>query len=183
LESFVCSDIEYSILEVSLEGVDEFHKIVNESVTVTDDTVQRVFIHLGVSGIATCFHLEEYAYNNKNFRVPDENGNQPINCNITASDTNIDTSLRTALPLASMKQELDALGHETFISDDPGRFLCNYVHYQSLSLCNGLRCTHVQITNPDPNPSTSLFVHVPSVDVIPLEKQVEFVKDLLKLIK
>lgn len=174
IETYIYDNIEYSILEVSLEGVDSFHKILKNAIAL-DEAKDRIFIHLGVSGEAKCFHLEEYAYNNKNFRVPDENGNQPINCNISANDLNIDASLKTSLDVTSLKTELESLGHSALISDDPGRFLCNYIHYQSLSLCSSLQ-------NLNMNHSTSLFVHVPPIETVPLEKQIEFVKDLLQLI-
>ena len=61
----------------------EFH-IVEVSTTATDQLLENIpdgdkilRIHLGVDQRATCFKLERTAYNNMNFRVPDENGFMP----------------------------------------------------------------------------------------------------------
>jgi len=53
------------------------------------------------------------------------------------------------------------------VSTDPGRYLCNYVFYNSLAVLN--------------NPH-AIFVHVPRVELIPLADQVAAVKALVRLV-
>ena len=61
--------------------------------------------------------------------------------------------------------------HELRQSDDPGRYLCNYIYFKSsheLSLKNENVC--------------SLFVHFPDLKTSPHEKNVAFVDQLLHLL-
>ena len=45
------------------------------------------------------------------------------------------------------------------VSDDPGRFLCGYIYYKSLQ--------KVKELNDAGHQCTTLFIHVPLVEVIP----------------
>jgi pyroglutamyl-peptidase len=62
------------------------------------------------------------------------------------------------------------------VSTDPGRFVCNYLYYCSLQQQQQQQQRQQQqaVSN-----GTSLFVHVPSFDVISEEEQRQFVQDLL----
>jgi pyrrolidone-carboxylate peptidase len=186
----------FQILDVSIDGVDSFHK------SLKNADVCNFFIHLGVSGSATCFNLETCGYNCNNFRVPDESGNQPCN-ECIVGERELNSSLSTALDLTCMKAKLQRLASSSAtgnvsgidtgntidggqgctdntdicISVDPGRFLCNYVYYRSLSYCLELSKSREQ------KASTALFVHVPPVAVFPLEVQVDFVKRLLHWVR
>ena len=51
------------------------------------------------------------------------------------------------------------------VSDDPGRFLCNYVYYRSLERAG-----------------SSVFIHVPPLQVVGLDEQVRFVKSFLEIV-
>jgi len=59
--------------------------------------------------------------------------------------------------------------YEVVISTDPGRFICNWIYYQSLHFS--------QL-----NETKSLFIHVPDFSVIPFETQLAFIKELLATI-
>ena len=79
------------------------------------------------------------------FDVPDERGKQPRNVSISSSN---DSSLITSLPLSAILAEQSP--EQVAISNDPGRFVCNYVYYKSM--------LHQQSKGSSLN---SLFIHVP----------------------
>jgi pyrrolidone-carboxylate peptidase len=60
------------------------------------------------------------------FRVPDERGWQPMHQKIDASSG--EAYLKTSLPLVHLRDCLSAK-HALTISDDPGRFVCNWILY------------------------------------------------------
>ena len=59
--------------------------------------------------------------------------------------------------------------YDVMISDDAGRFVCNYVYYQSLRFA-------------EKNGNKSLFVHVPLFSRIDEETQMRFTASLLEAI-
>ena len=90
------------------------------------------FVHLGVSGRAERFTLERTAWNEASFACPDERGFQPQRAPIAADDGSTVFSRQTRLPVQELARRLTARGFDTEVSDDPGRFVCNYLYYQSL---------------------------------------------------
>lgn len=155
---------EYVVLRVATEDVQLFCSNYHGPADV-------VFIHLGVSGEATTVCLEECAYNNMTFRAPDEAGYQPQQESID-THCDFDSCLKSDLPLAGISAQV-AMIHEAAsgsprpviaISSDPGRFLCNYIYYHSLqSFAMQGRLKHC------------VFVHVPLLDVMPLQTQIQLV--------
>lgn len=118
-----------------------------------------VLLHLGVDSNSTQFKLEQCAYNDATFRVPDERGYQPhCECIISVDNNEISCSgmeeassptdshrrswgecLRTTIDLQSVCEELEQCTNENVtISTDPGRFVCNYTYYLSLDLCHSM---------------------------------------------
>lgn len=206
---YASDDVNFQILDVSIDGVDLFH----QNLTKSNENVCNYYIHLGVSGSATCFNLETCAYNCNDFRVPDESGNQPSKVCIS-EDRELNSTLFTNLDLNAMKTSLqrtlsgemgspqqtdsadaditadnnNSSNNNTMdggqgqtdqtdvcISTDPGRFLCNYVYYQTLSHCLKHKAAG--------DKSTGVFVHVPPVEVLPLKRQVDFVLRLLQWVR
>lgn len=132
---------------------------------------RHLFVHFGVHGSASTFLLEQNAWNEMDFRVPDQKGYQPRQMPICETDGPTSNSLLCRLPLESIYETLcDRHGKDQLVklSTDPGRFLCNYLYYISLSE-----------TLKYPN-AHSLFVHVPPFDAIPKEKQLSFIHELLE---
>ena len=118
-----------------------------------------VLLHLGVDYNATQFKLEQCAYNDATFRVPDERGYQPhCECILLPVDDNENSSshmeasssgdhrdpswgecLRTTIDLLSLCNELyQCTDENVIISTDPGRFVCNYTYYLSLDRCHSM---------------------------------------------
>ncbi|EFN81322.1 Pyroglutamyl-peptidase 1 [Harpegnathos saltator] len=101
-----------------------------------------IVVHVGVSHKAECLTIECRAHNNGYQRIdihakyPDETD---MECKIL--ETGIDTNeLCNNINKNSTKS-----GYKACISCDAGRYLCEYIFYQSLLI----------------NPTKTLFVHVP----------------------
>ena len=155
-------DTEMEVLQVSINCCDSFiqkHKNNNDN--------DVIMIHLGVDGSGTHYKLEKCAYNNKDFRIPDVDGNQAI-AELISLDQSLDQPLNTNLPVDTMISVLSLQGYSVKESTDPGRYLCNYIYYNSLY--------HIQ------NNNLTLFIHVPPIDVLSIYNQVSFVKQVISII-
>eukprot|EP00878_Enallax_costatus_P018361 GHUV01019326.1.p1 GENE.GHUV01019326.1~~GHUV01019326.1.p1 ORF type:complete len:217 (-),score=58.85 GHUV01019326.1:1143-1793(-) len=87
----------------------------------------------------TCLNLELQAYNNACFRCPDQAGWQPNNVTIErGAGLNINSTRCTSLPLQQIATELRAAGFDCQVSQDAGRFVCNYTYHRSLQLAASL---------------------------------------------
>lgn len=130
-----------------------------EDAGTTATSLVVVVMHLGVNYRGERFHLEQCAYDEATFRVPDENGYIPHESRILSCDDNdpsspalgrrIDTALdinRLCRSLSKNEtrkspsingeavQEVER-SHDVTISVDPGRFVCNYIYCLSLDQC------------------------------------------------
>ncbi|CAN8071625.1 unnamed protein product [Agarophyton chilense] len=128
-----------------------------------------VFIHLGVNMRATDFELERQARNEATFSCPDELGWTPIKRPIDKNNSDITFVRRTSLCLEKLAEELKRKKLNVHLSTDAGRFVCNWVYYNSLTLA-------------DARDASVLFVHVPPVTVCPIDQQVRFIAELLQCI-
>jgi pyroglutamyl-peptidase len=147
-----------------------------------------IMLHLGVH-IGSCqFLLEQCAYNDATFRVPDELGYLPTNIKVIETD-DFAFPRRTSLPVDQILSE--PLSRICQISIDPGRYVCNYTYFKSLAYCEHLNTTTVNgdeacATNLDAPPKKNkvhaLFLHVPPLEAIPLKEQVNFILDLMERI-
>jgi pyroglutamyl-peptidase len=150
----------FSVLEVSTVGVDSFLQ------SVSDVRGDRVCIHLGVDSAGQHFKLERSAYNNTSFRIPDATGAQPNACKIV-DEFEFDEPLESKFDLDSALTQLQDEGFDVKSSDDPGRYLCNYVFYKS------------QYCAPE---SPVVFIHVPPFSVYPMEQQAAFVSRAVEIL-
>lgn len=154
----------FTVVETSGVAATEYFKKLDQS----PQEQRAIFVHFGVNGSATKFALEQTGWNNADFRVCDERQWQPCCQPIHASITDISHSLKTSLPLTSLQKQLSN-SFKVEISDDPGRFVCNFIYYSSL-LYSGA------------NKTQSLFVHVPQFSVSNQEEQLAFARTLLSSI-
>jgi pyroglutamyl-peptidase len=153
-----------------------------------DDGGVSVMLHLGVH-IGSCqFLLEQCAYNDATFRVPDELGYLPTNIKVIEKD-DFAFPRRTSLPVDQILSE--PLSRICQISIDPGRYVCNYTYFKSLAYCEHLNTTNVQgnrsydtyLDAPtNKNKVHALFLHVPPLEAISLKEQVNFILDLMQRI-
>ena len=85
----------------------------------------------------------------------------------------LDDCLYTGLAgaLALVAQRLQARGHDVRISEDAGKFVCNYTYFKCLHLCEALQQAG--------RPSYGLFVHVPTFAVVDEPRQRLFAEALV----
>lgn len=126
-------------------------------------------LHFGV-GPYIVYKLESHSYNNKNFGIPDNIGYQPINEKISP-DLDLESPLKTNVDVVSLLSSVNQEGFASEPSTNPGRYLCNYVYFRSLYDLSQRN-----------NDNSSLFIHFPTHLFSPHEKNVAFVKHLLKVL-
>jgi len=179
-------------LPVSAAGVDTAMSSIFEQIKTHEGPV--IIIHCGVDGSQISdgqFKLERMGFNEKEFRIPDNEGYQPRNETIDASrgarsawlgsmcggETTPDNlqSEDAASPLLdSCVAKLHAKGWAEYAvpSNSAGRFVCNYALFTSLHRAkeaNETRKKNVHV----------MFLHVPSFELIGEEVQVRFLRDLV----
>jgi len=142
--------------------------VVDKKASSTEPTTNRtkcVWLHFGVASSYKEFALESHAYNQADFRVPDQLGWMPRG-ELIIRDTK--PSLQTQLPIQDLFQVIRCYGDPVKISVDPGRFVCNWIYFHSLH--------RAWLEN-----TSSLFVHVPPFETIPFESQLNFALRLINL--
>jgi len=139
-----------------------------------------IYIHIGVHNASNKFNLEKQAYNEADFGCADESGFQPRKCAIESTNEKCrkGSILRTDLDLVTLSKSLSSNGVQfpVQISSDPGRFVCNYTYYKSLSYSNQLR-RQISVNSPQIH---VLFLHIPPIHSIPITQQYHFLKTLLQ---
>lgn len=140
------------------------------SKTDTESNANLVWLHLGVNSGAARFAIERLAANEATFRCSDELGWQPQQVPIVLEDGGISRTRETSLPVdAILKFLKKGKDYDVMISNDAGRFVCNYVYYHSLRFA-------------EQKGNKSLFVHVPLFSRIDEETQMRFTSSLLEAI-
>ncbi|KAI4368233.1 hypothetical protein MLD38_016812 [Melastoma candidum] len=157
-----------NILETVGEGA-----LVNLYATLQSAIAEKRFsilwVHFGVNSGATKFTVEQQAVNEATFRCPDEMGWKPQKEPIIKADGEITHIRETSLPVNKICEALSEKGFDVMISDDAGRFVCNYVYYHSLHFA-------------EQSGTKSLFVHVPLFSTINEETQMLFAATLLEVL-
>lgn len=192
-----------NVLEVSAEGGGSqlrelFSKACDEAGSIGGDfdgysPATTVFVHCGVNIGSKEFGLEIQGFNEATFGAPDERDYCPTMEPVDGD--NPDTAHRrvTTIPVPAVLELLRRKGWgEDFVkeSEDAGRFVCNYVYYTSLGLCEKLSTSREEPISADGGKDTSggdssgrqlhsLFIHVPPFSVIPRERQLALLVDCL----
>lgn len=98
-----------------------------------------VLILLGEAAGSNSVRLETTAWNELDFKIPDNAGRQPTARAILPGSP---ASLSATLPMGEFHTLLAANGHAVSLSHDPGRYLCNQVFYHSLAFIelNAITC-------------------------------------------
>jgi pyroglutamyl-peptidase len=172
-----CEGLEVSVLEVSAAAVDAW--MAQLRARLAERRQPTVLVHLGVDCKRRQYSLESRAANEAHFRVPDQAGHQPQHCCIDGGPGQSTAgALLSTLPLRRLGEALRARGHEARVSDDAGRFVCNWTLYRSLCLAQQQQQQQQQ-GDGGCQVLGSMFLHVPSFEVFPEEQQRGFVLDLL----
>ena len=106
---------------------------------------EAVILHLGVASNRNAISLECRGVNEATFRVPDQRGYQCCGEEVVVDSSPV---MFCSLHLPKILAELHDRGVKCEMSTDAGRFLCNYVFFQSLHAAK-------------PFDIPVLFVHVP----------------------
>eukprot|EP01023_Acetabularia_acetabulum_P066613 TRINITY_DN9016_c0_g1_i3.p1 TRINITY_DN9016_c0_g1~~TRINITY_DN9016_c0_g1_i3.p1 ORF type:complete len:238 (-),score=23.89 TRINITY_DN9016_c0_g1_i3:225-938(-) len=160
------------ILNVSADDVKQWlvgqqHKMASKDMSHDSHVI---WLHLGVHVKATSYILETRAKNNATFRCPDNKDWCPQDEKIEPSKP-LNSHLYTDLDIEQVTASLQLKGFDVELSDDAGKFVCNWLYY--LSLQDSLHF---------PGKWHSLFVHVPRLEVCPLREQKIFLKSLIQQI-
>jgi len=161
----------YTVLETS--GVGSLFSLCellqkNRAMNWREKEVKVVWLHFGVNNNSDCFTLEKMAWNEANFSCPDERDWQPQNQEIIPEYQALSHCLESTLPVDTLKDTLLGLKFTVETSEDPGRFVCNWIYFHSL---------HFACMNSSSD--ASLFVHVPPFKEISKERQLEFARELI----
>ena len=158
-------DVHFDVLEVSAQGTSAQLEALQEKYSGKD----TIWIHLGVNMGIKIFNLEQRAYNCADFRCPDVRGVQLRNQRIV--EIYDKSFMETSFSLEDICGKLLSLGHSVSVSQDAGRYLCNYVYLKSLYHC-ATKKDHKNV----------LFLHVPSFKSISAELQCKFVLNLIDML-
>jgi pyrrolidone-carboxylate peptidase len=112
-------------------ALQSFQELLLSSHLTSNPHQEHVFLLFGVNGKAGPeFALERTGWNDCSFRVPDERGWMPEKQPIVPRNGTIEQCYTSQLPLEKIQSKLTKSNFPVKISDDPGRFLCNFVCYQ-----------------------------------------------------
>ncbi|KAL6041476.1 CHRromatin Organization MOdifier domain-containing protein [Balamuthia mandrillaris] len=154
----------------SLCSLSELHLRKNRLTPSEQERTSVVWLHLGVACSQNDFKLERVAWNEAHFRCCDEREWRPCHQPIYPEHGSTEHYQTTDIPVYTIQEQLKQLDFDVQISEDPGRFVCNWIYYHSLHFSSLDRC------------SSSLFVHVPPFEAIPLPQQLAFVRQLIQLL-
>ncbi|KAD4983209.1 hypothetical protein R6Q59_002885 [Mikania micrantha] len=160
-----------TVLETAGDGaLPMLQKLLESSVSSDNSSKEIVWLHLGLNGGASKIAIEKQAVNEATFSCPDEFGWQPKRLPIVPEDGEITRIRETGCSIDAIVEFLNKIkGCDAMISDDAGRFVCNYVYYHSLRFAEN-------------KGHKSLFVHVPPFTRINEETQMQFMVALLEAI-
>ena len=189
-------------LEVSVEHCHDFYDQLAAATTAESDgysnsgdedyiTRPTLIVHVGVDGGAQTIKLEQTAYNDMTFRCADERGFQPLGQSIDPKKA-FNAPSSSALPLSAVCDKLNATegcAGMVALSQDAGRFLCNYTYYKALSFLEGRAAQHSGgdmgtrsssggVSAADSRGS-AVFVHVPPFEVLSQPLQVALVENIV----
>ena len=157
------------VLEVSTSAVDRF--VENELGPLLRGARERgkatvTLLHLGVAEGSTEYRLERAAYNEASFRIPDMRGECPQQQKIVEGQPDV---LASTAPVERVLRALDDARVDgqplMVISDDPGRFVCNYLYFRVLAACAAAGIE-----------ARVLFLHVPPTECASVEEQLTVVR-------
>lgn len=113
-------------------------------------------MNIGQAGGRTSLSVERVAINQDDARIPDNEGNQPIDQPIQELGQ---PAYFSTLPIKAMVSRIQEAGYPALISNSAGTFVCNHIMYQSLYL--------VQNELPE---TKAGFIHIPYMSEQVLDK-------------
>lgn len=141
---------------IKLEIPTVFHKAAQVLTSKALDVQPDVILNIGQAGGRTSLSVERVAINQDDARIPDNEGNQPIDQPIQELGQ---PAYFSTLPIKAMVSRIQEAGYPALISNSAGTFVCNHIMYQSLYL--------VQNELPE---TKAGFIHIPYMSEQVLDK-------------
>lgn len=113
-------------------------------------------LSLGQAGGRTHLSVEKVGINFDHARIPDNSGQQPLNCRISEAHPD---AYFTTLPLNRMVQSMNETGSPSVVSYTAGTYVCNHVMFCALA--------HIALLKA---PIRSGFIHIPYLPEQVLDK-------------
>ena len=151
-------------LKVSTSACQKYNKYIEDNINKdTNNDNLHVIVHFGVSGDSLQIRIENIGYNMADFGIPDEDNNQPKKQKINHK-MELDAPISTRISVDKIVKNLKS--KKVIMSQNPGRFICNYMYFINLST---FKNTNVE----------SLFIHVPFFQEISNKEQVFLIRRIL----
>lgn len=129
----------------------EIPTVFGKSAEVVKETMKKeqpnYILNIGQAGGRFGLTPERVAINQDDARIPDNEGNQPIDTPIQPDG---ESAYFSQLPIKAMVTAMKDAGVPASISNTAGTFVCNHIMYQTLYL------THTEFPN-----TKSGFMHIP----------------------
>lgn len=136
-----------------------------------DEYRPDLVLSLGLAGTATSFLVERIGINLIDAPILDEAGNQPTDQVIISSGP---AAYFATLPVKAVTGAIRAIGLPAELSCSAGTFACNAVMYAALEYADRM---------PEMVRPKCGFIHLPPLEVIPLEDQIRAVRAALAAAK
>ncbi|MDN6731555.1 MAG: pyroglutamyl-peptidase I [Atopostipes suicloacalis] len=125
----------------SLSGIEivtvEIPTVFNKSVKIIEEVIEREkpthILSIGQAGGRSELTPERIAINLDDARIPDNEGNQPIDKKIVLNGPN---AYFSQLPIKAMHHYMQRENIAASVSNTAGTFVCNHLMYQTLHLTN-----------------------------------------------
>lgn len=159
--------VDARVMDVTVEAVGQESKAyLAQALAKAREGDRVIIIHFGVAP-HDHYRLERTGHNEMTFSVPDNAGFQPANEPIS-DNLPVGEGLRSDLDLEALCAEVQQRGFPTTaVSDDAGRYLCNYTLFTSL------------LGTQEESNLSALFVHVPPLELSSAEETLDFATNLL----
>lgn len=116
---------------IKLEIPTVFHKAADVMREKIIEVKPDVVLNIGQAGGRSALTVERVAINEDDARIPDNEGNQPIDEPIQTDGA---PAYFSTLPIKAMVEEIKKEGLPAAVSNSAGTFVCNHIMYQSLYL-------------------------------------------------
>ncbi len=133
------------------------YKAINKTIELIESEKPDIVINVGQAGGRFGITPEKVAINLNDFRIKDNEGNQPLDCPIVEGAA---PAYFTTLPVKAMVESIKAAGIPSTLSYTAGTFVCNQVMYGVAE--------YIDRNNLD---IKSGFVHIPFMTEQVLEKK------------
>lgn len=143
------------IIKVEIPTVS--YKAINKTIELIESEKPDIVINVGQAGGRFGITPEKVAINLNDFRIKDNEGNQPLDCPIVDGAA---PAYFTSLPVKAMVESIKAAGIPSVLSYTAGTFVCNQVMYGVAE--------YIDRNNLD---IKSGFVHIPFMTEQVLEKK------------